>query len=126
MQRTLLTVLLGLFCGLFVGLLGTPGYAMIVPGLLVLAIIPDYTKAVGTYLLTAAVPLTIAGAYVYYTRKQIDFEISFIMMGTLFLGAILGAYLSKYVSESIRERCAGCIESVIGPYYLLRSFNLLL
>lgn len=124
MQRSILTVLLGLFCGLFVGLLGTPGYAMIVPGLLVLAIIPDYTKAVGTYLLTAAVPLTIAGAYVYYTRKQIDFEISFILMGTLFLGAILGAYLSKFVSEPVRERCAGIIESVIGPFYLLKSFTI--
>jgi uncharacterized membrane protein YfcA len=104
-------------------MLGTPGYAMIVPGLLMLSIIPDYTKAVGTYLLTAAVPLTIAGAYVYYTRKQIDFEISFILMGTLFFGAILGAYLSKFVSESIREFCAGLIESVIGPFFILKSFS---
>ena len=123
MQRSILTVILGLICGVFVGMLGTPGYAMIVPGLLMLSIIPDYTKAVGTYLLTAAVPLTIAGAYVYYTRKQIDFEISFILMGTLFFGAILGAYLSKFVSESIREFCAGLIESVIGPFFILKSFS---
>ena len=125
MQRSLLTVILGLICGVFVGMLGTPGYAMIVPGLLMLSIIPDYTKAVGTYLLTAAVPLTIAGAYVYYTRKQIDFEISFILMGTLFVGAIIGAYLSKFVDESIRERCAGIIESIIGPFFILKSYSLL-
>jgi putative Mn2+ efflux pump MntP len=45
-------------------------------------------------------------------------------MVTVFIGSIGGAYLSKYVSDNNRERIAGTIETIIGPWYLLRSFGL--
>jgi len=124
MQRYALTAIFGVFAGIFVGMLGTPGYALIVPGLLILSIITDYSKAVGTYLLMAAVPLTLASAYIYYKRKDVDLDISLILMVTVFIGSIGGAYLSKYVSDNNRERIAGTIETIIGPWYLLRSFGL--
>jgi uncharacterized membrane protein YfcA len=124
MQRYALTAIFGIFAGIFVGMLGTPGYALIVPGLLILSIITDYSKAVGTYLLMAAVPLTLASAYIYYKRKDVELDISLILMVTVFIGSIGGAYLSKYVSDNNRERIAGTIETIIGPWYLLRSFGL--
>jgi uncharacterized membrane protein YfcA len=119
----MLTAFFGIFAGVFVGLLGTPGYAVIVPGLIILSIIPNYSKAVGTYLLMAAVPLTLASAYIYYQRKEVELDISLILMATVFVGAIVGSYLVKYISEPYRERIAGIIESMIGPWYLLKSFG---
>ena len=122
MANKLLIIIFGLICGVFVGLLGTPGYALIVPGFLILSIIPNYTRAVGTYLLTVAVPLTIVGAYIYYTRNEVEIEIAIIMMITLFIGVIAGSYMTDYVPEEVRQRIAGTIESIIGPFYIWNSF----
>jgi uncharacterized membrane protein YfcA len=121
--RSIYAIIVGLVCGFVVGLLGTPGYAMIVPALLVFAIVPEYTKAIGTYLLALAVPLTAAGAYIYYQNDNVDVNISFILMATLFLGIIGGSFLADSITVPVKERIAGLIESVIGPFYLLRSFG---
>jgi uncharacterized membrane protein YfcA len=123
MNVNIITIIFGLFAGVFVGMLGTPGYALIVPGLLFLSIIPQYSKAVGTYLLMAAIPLTLAAAFIYYKNNLVDLQISFILMGSVLLGSIGGAYLSPHISDLVKQRIAGTIESIIGPYYLLRGFQ---
>lgn len=126
MHRYIITSIFGIFAGIFVGMLGTPGYALIVPGLIILSIIPNYSKAVGTYLLMAAIPITLASAYIYYKRKEVDLDISFILMVTVTLGSIAGSYMANLVEDATRERMAGIIESIIGPWYLLKSFGVIL
>jgi uncharacterized membrane protein YfcA len=120
-----LTILFGIFAGVFVGMLGTPGFALIVPGLLLLSIVPQYSKAVGTYLLMASIPISLVSAYIYYKNNLVDVKISIALMGSILIGSIVGSYLSFNVNELIRQRMAGCIESIIGCYYLLRSFQII-
>jgi uncharacterized membrane protein YfcA len=102
-DRTILTVLLGLLSGIFGGAFGLGGTFVMLPGLLLLGIISDYKMAVGTVLLSLLPPISILAVIEYYKRKKVDTYIGIILCITYFVGAYFGSFINDMYSNKILE-----------------------
>ena len=94
-----LTVILGIVAGILGGAMGTSGALTIIPGLLLLELVPNLATAAGTTLLTILPPLSIGAIFAYYKNKEVQFETAFILMISYALSAGVGAYITHTVKE---------------------------
>jgi uncharacterized membrane protein YfcA len=94
MNQFLIESILGLLCGLFLGVTG-----IFPTGLILLVLdalkIGDYKSNLGTILLLNLFPISIGSTYEFYKSKQINFSLGFILLLTLMLGSFIG---SKFVA----------------------------
>jgi uncharacterized membrane protein YfcA len=102
-DRTIITVLLGLLSGVFGGAFGLGGTFVMLPGLLLLGIISDYKTAVGTVLLSLLPPISILAVIEYYKRKKVDTYIGLILCITYFFGAYVGSFINDMYSNKVLE-----------------------
>jgi len=113
-SNILLTIGLGVIAGLFGGALGQSGAEVMLPGLLILNIVPDFKTAAGTVLLAIIPPISLLAVLEYYKRGQVKVWISVILFVTYFFMAFVGAYITKNLSNKV-------LEYVTGIYFLLIS-----
>jgi uncharacterized membrane protein YfcA len=105
--NTILTILLGAFAGVLGGALGQSGAETILPGLLILGIVPDFKTAAGTTLLTILPPLSLLAIIQYYKRGQVQIMTGVILMIAYFFAAYVGSLVTKNVENSNLEMIAG-------------------
>jgi uncharacterized membrane protein YfcA len=113
-----LTVFLGALAGMVGGSLGTSGSGTMLPGMLILGIVPNYKTAAGTVLLTLLPPLSLLAIYEYYKRRQIQFTTSFILMISYFFASYLGGYLVSSIPNRSIESVSGFYFIMIGCFFL--------
>jgi len=99
----LLTIFLGAIAGLSGGALGQSGAEVMLPGLLLLNIVPDFKTAAGTVLLAIIPPISLLAVLQYYNRGQVKVWTSVILFITYFFVAFIGAYLTKHISNRTLE-----------------------
>ena len=109
--------LLGLAGGVVAGMFGVGGAILIVPGLVLLAKVPQHT-AHGTSLAALLLPVGLLGALEYYRRGHVNIPFAVLLAVGLFLGAFLGAKLALTVPEVLLRRG-------FGAFLLLVSAKLL-
>jgi uncharacterized membrane protein YfcA len=110
--------LLGVLGGVVSGLFGVGGAIVIVPGLVLIAKLPQHT-AHGTSLAALAIPLGIVvGALQYYKRGQVNLPVAAVVAVGLVIGAYFGARFAGTVSDVMLRR-------VFGAFLLLVSVKLL-
>lgn len=117
----LLTIFLGIFAGIFGGALGQSGAETLMPGLLILGIVPNFKVAAGTVLLTILPPLSLLAIYQYYKRGQLAIQTSIILMVSYFFAAYFGAYVTKNVDNATLEMVSGFYFITIGVFFLWNS-----
>lgn len=114
-----LVVLLGIGAGVVSGLFGVGGAVVIVPGLVLLAKLPQHT-AHGTSLAALAIPIGfLIGAYEYHKRGQVNVGFAVVLAAGLLVGAYFGSRLAGSVSDVMLRRA-------FGAFLLLVSAKLLL
>src|SRR5713101_4848269 len=113
-----LVAVLGVAAGVISGLFGVGGAIVIVPGLVLLAKLPQHT-ANGTSLGALLLPVGLLGFLQYYKRGEVNLVYAGIIAGGLFLGALLGAKLAGTMSDQSLRRA-------FGVFLLLLSVKLLL
>ena len=109
--------LLGLLGGVIAGMFGVGGAIIVVPGLVLLARLPQHS-AHGTSLAALLLPVGLLGALEYYKRGHVNVPYAIVIAGGLFLGAFLGAKLALGMPEAVLRR-------VFGGFLLLVSLRLL-
>ena len=119
----LLTVALGIVAGLLGGSLGQSGAETMLPGLLILGIVPNFKVAAGTVLLTILPPLSLLAIYQYYKRNELQIPTALILMVSYFFAAYFGAYFTKYVTNSTLETVSGIYFICIGLFFLWNSIT---
>jgi uncharacterized protein len=109
---------LGLLGGVVAGLFGVGGAILIVPGLVLLAKLPEHT-AHGTSLAALLLPVGLLGALEYYKRGHVNIPYALVIAAGLFVGAFFGAKVAVTLPEDTLRR-------VFGGFLLLVSLRLLL
>lgn len=109
--------LLGLAAGVVSGLFGVGGAVVIVPGLVLLAKLPQHT-AHGTSLAALLPAVGILGVLEYHRRGQVNIPYAAAIAAGIFLGALLGAKLAGGLPEPVLRR-------LFGGFLLLVSVRLL-
>ena len=89
--RIIYGILIGTISGLLGGGLGLAGSLIMLPGLLLLNVIPDYRKTIGTILFSLLPPISLFAVIEYIKRKQVDYLIGIILCVTYFIGAYFGS-----------------------------------
>ena len=117
------TIILGTFAGVLGGALGQSGAETILPGLLILGIVPDFKTAAGTTLLTILPPLSLLAIIQYYKRGQVQIMTGIILMISYFFAAYVGALMTKNVENSMLELIAGGYFIVIGLFFIWNSYT---
>src|SRR3982074_972479 len=101
-----LVAMIGLVAGVVSGLFGVGGAIVIIPGLVLVAKLPQH-PANGASLAALLLPVGLLGAWEYYRRGQVNVPYAAIIAAGLFVGALLGAKLAGALSEGGVRRASG-------------------
>lgn len=112
-----LVALLGLVAGVVSGLFGVGGAIVIIPGLVLIAKLPQHT-AHGTSLAALLLPVGLLGALEYYKRGQVNVAYAAVVAVGLLIGAYFGARLAGTMSDVM-------LRKAFGVFLLLVSVKLL-
>jgi uncharacterized membrane protein YfcA len=93
MTPIIIETILGLFCGIFLGITGIAPTGIILIALDMLKI-GDYKSNLGAILFLNLFPITIGSVFEFYKSKKIDFSLGTILLLTIILGSFIG---SKFV-----------------------------
>ncbi|MGH7671287.1 MAG: TSUP family transporter [Gemmatimonadales bacterium] len=108
-----LVALLGLVAGVVSGLFGVGGAIVIIPGLVLLAHLPQHT-AHGTSLAALLLPVGVLGALEYYKRGQVNVAFAAVVAVGLLIGAYFGARLAGAMSEAMLRKAFGIFLLVVS------------
>ena len=93
MNKFLIESILGLICGLFLGITGIAPIGLLLIALDLLKI-GDYKSNLGAILFLNLFPITLGSVYDFYKSKQINFTLGTVLLLTIMLGSFIG---SKFV-----------------------------
>ena len=113
-----LVSLLGLLAGVVSGLFGVGGAVVIIPGLVLIAKLPQHT-AHGTSLAALLLPVGLLGVLEYSKRQQVNWPYAAVVAVGLLIGAYFGARLAGTLSDVM-------LRKAFGAFLLLISAKLLL
>src|SRR6266513_1154567 len=113
-----LVSLLGLVAGVVSGLFGVGGAVVIIPGLVLIAKLPQHT-AHGTSLAALLLPVGLLGVLEYSKRQQVNWGYAAVVAVGLLIGAYFGARLAGSVSDEL-------LRKLFGAFLLLVAAKLLL
>jgi uncharacterized membrane protein YfcA len=113
-----LVSLLGLLAGVISGLFGVGGAVVIIPGLVLIAKLPQHT-AHGTSLAALLLPVGLLGTLEYYRRGQVNLPFAAVVAVGLLIGAYFGARLAGSLNDVM-------LRKAFGVFLLLVSAKLLL
>jgi uncharacterized membrane protein YfcA len=119
----LLTIFLGSLAGLSGGALGQSGAEVMLPGLLLLNIVPDFKTAAGTVLLAIIPPISLLAVLEYYKRGQVKVWTSVILFITYFFVAFIGAYLTRNISNKMLEYITGFYFLIISIFFFWNAYT---
>ena len=109
----ILVALLGLTAGVVSGVFGVGGAVVIIPGLVLLAKLPQHT-AHGTSLAALLLPVGILGALEYYKRGQVNLPLAAVVAVGLLIGAYFGARLAGSMSDVMLRKAFGAFLLVVS------------
>src|SRR5438094_10511451 len=101
-----LVALIGLAAGVVSGLFGVGGAIVIIPGLVLVAKLPQHT-ANGTSLAALLLPVGLLGAWEYYRRGQVNVPYAAVIAVGLCFGALRGANVAGTAVVLARGRGFG-------------------
>jgi len=98
-----MVAILGLVSGVVSGLFGVGGAVVIIPGLVMLAKLPQHT-AHGTSLAALLLPVGLLGVLEYSKRQQVNWGYAAVVAVGLLIGAYFGARLAGSVSDVLLRK----------------------
>ncbi len=105
-MNTILYLLIGLAAGIFGGVLGLGGGAIVVPALVFLCGLSQHT-AQGTTLAMMIPPIGLLAAWTYYQKGFVDLKVAAIMCIAFFIGGFIGAKFAVNLSDAVLTKVFG-------------------
>ena len=126
MNQFLIESILGLLCGLFLGITGIAPIGLVLIALDLLKI-GDYKTNLGAVLFLNLFPITIGSVYEFYKSKQINFSLGYILLITIIIGSYLGSKFVDGNKDSLSTKVVKYITSVLGFFigiiFLFSAYN---
>ena len=132
MFSEIITILLGIFTGLYASFVGTAGGAAIMIYVLqYLNIIKTDTMIAGTMLFVSAIPISLLGLTNYFKHKEINFYIGSLIIIGLSIGIFIGSKYAFIVNDKFGEKygdkikntITALIYAVLASLYFYRTIN---
>jgi uncharacterized membrane protein YfcA len=121
--RLVYSIIVGTISGILGGAFGLGGSFIMLPGIILLNIVPNYNTAVGTILFSLLPPVSLLAVIEYAKRKEVDYVVGTILFITYFLAAYIGAYINKiYDTKTLEYGCAFTF-LIITIYFFYRAYK---
>lgn len=110
MDTTIILILIaiGLVAGVFSGLIGIGGAIIIIPALIFILGMDQYS-AQGTSLAIMLPPIGLLAAWNYYKAGALDLRYAMIIAGAFFIGGFLGSKFALNVPEAMLRKIFAAI-----------------
>jgi uncharacterized membrane protein YfcA len=93
------------------------------PALLLLNIVPDYKKAVGTILFSMLPPISLFAVIEYYKRKKVDILAGVLLCISYFITVKYGAAINKEYSNRALKYWTAVIFFICGSYFVWSGYK---
>lgn len=120
--RYVYTFIIGIISGLLGGAFGLGGSYIMLPGLILLNVIPDFKTAVGTILFSLLPPITLLSVIEFGKRKQVDYAIGTILFITYFVSSYYGTLITSYYDNKTLQFYCAISLLFISFYFFYRSY----
>ena len=121
--RYINTIIVGTLSGILGGAFGLGGSFIMLPGVILLNIVPNFDTAVGTILFSLLPPVSLLAVIEYAKRKEVDYIVGTILFITYFLAAYLGSYVNKLLDTKTLEYGCAFTFLLITMYFFYRAIN---
>ena len=124
MFRYLILSIIGACAGTIRAITGTSGSSVILPGLLMSGIVPDYKTALGTTLLSMLPPISIAAFYSYWKagKYQLDSAVIIIIFYVL-VSFFVGMWVVKKISDKSLYLFSVVYSFLLAFYFLYKYLH---
>jgi uncharacterized membrane protein YfcA len=121
--RLINSVFVGVISGILGGAFGLGGSFIMLPGVIIFNIVPNYNTAVGTILFSLLPPVSLLAVIEYAKRKEVDYLVGTILFISYFLAAFIGAYVNKMYDEKSLEFGCAFTFLLITIYFFYRAYK---
>ena len=119
-MQLLILIIIGLFSGIFSGVLGIGGGIILVPALVYLLKMSQHS-AQGTTLALMLPPITLMSTYVYWKAGYVDLKITLFVCIGFFVGSYFGGKIAVYLSSVILNRVFAIFLIMLGVHMLMKK-----
>jgi hypothetical protein len=120
--RYIYTIIIGIISGLLGGAFGLGGSFVMLPGVILLNVIPDFKTAVGTVLFSLLPPISLLSVIEFGKRKQVDYTVGTILVVTYFFSSYYGALITNYYDNKTLQFYCAISFLLISFYFFYRSY----
>ncbi len=114
----IILIVIGLVAGTFSGLIGIGGAIIIIPSLVFLLGMDQYS-AQGTSLATMLLPIGLLAALNYYKAGELNIKYAMIIAGAFIVGGYLGSKVALQIPEAVlRKVFAGILVLIAVKMFL--------
>jgi uncharacterized membrane protein YfcA len=127
MYDILLSIFLGFISGFFTGFTGISALGIVLAGLSITQIIPDYKTVIGTVLYLLMFPFTIGSVWQFYKIGKINFFLGNILLISVLIGSYLGSKLvltgNLKISNKTIKYTTGWVAFIMAIYFLSSAYH---
>jgi len=117
---------IAIICGVFAGLIGSPGFALIVPLLMISKVFENFKMAIGVYYIGVVLPdLVNAIVHTVHNYEHLNLNINILFSIIFAIASGLSVYFSKYINDRYKFYIASILQIFIGIWYLYHAKNFL-
>ena len=120
--RYVYSIIIGIFSGLLGGAFGLGGSFVMLPGVILLNVIPDFKTAVGTILFTLLPPISLLSVIEFGKKNQLDYTVGTILIVTYFFSSYYGAVINSYYDNKTLQFYCAISFLLISFYFFYKSF----
>ena len=124
MYKLLIGGIIGLIGGFIGSLFGMSGAFIIIPLLLLFGVCPSQISAQGTTLCMLLPPISIIAAYTYYKNKNVDIQLSLILIIFYILGTLFGSKIAININEKTSRKLFSLLLLFLSIYIYYSAHRL--
>ena len=123
MNRLIISTIIGLVSGILGGAFGLGGSFIMLPGLTLFHVVPNFKTAVGTVLFSLLPPLSILAVIEYGKKGEIDYLVGIILCIAYLISAYFGALINSHYSEKVLKYSCAITFLIITMYFFYDAYN---
>lgn len=120
--RYVYSVIIGIVSGILGGAFGLGGSFVMLPGVILLNVIPDFKTAVGTILFSLLPPISLLSVIEFGKRNQVDYTVGTILVVTYFFSSYYGSLINSYYDNKTLQFYCAISFLLISFYFFYKSF----
>jgi uncharacterized membrane protein YfcA len=121
--KLVLAAIVGIVSGIIGGALGIGGTLML-PGIILLDVVPNFKTAVGTILFTFLPPITLLAVLEYRKHHQVDYVVGTVLFISYFFAAYYGSIINNKFDDKTLQNASGITFLMISMYFFYNAYKI--